>query len=81
MHVVSYIGYRQLVLQPLQQICTLDGKDRLGKPTLSGDESPMDVPGMEDFLEFLMSTDTSASAEPVYIFFLLCKSSRVFCTI
>ncbi|XP_060788227.1 leucine-rich repeat and coiled-coil domain-containing protein 1 isoform X2 [Neoarius graeffei] len=58
-------GYRDLVLQPLQQISTLDGENRFGKPTLSGDESPMDVPGLEDFLEFLISTDTCVAAEPI----------------
>ncbi|MCI4377661.1 hypothetical protein PGIGA_G00206060 [Pangasianodon gigas] len=57
-------GYRDKVLQPLQQISTLDGEDRLGKPTAPGDESPMDIPGLEDFLEFLISTDTSVSVEP-----------------
>lgn len=68
-HCILYIGYRKLVLQTLQQVSTLDGGDRLGKPTLSGDESPMDIPGLEDFLEFLISTDSSASVEPVYSFF------------
>lgn len=58
-----------MVLQPLQQISTLDGEDRLGKPTLLGDESPVDIPGLEDFLEFLVSTDTSVAVEPVNIFF------------
>ncbi|XP_026791598.3 leucine-rich repeat and coiled-coil domain-containing protein 1 isoform X1 [Pangasianodon hypophthalmus] len=57
-------GYRDKVLQPLQQISTLDGEDRLGKATAPGDESPMDIPGLEDFLEFLISTDTSVSVEP-----------------
>lgn len=60
-----------MVLQPLQQISTLDGEDRSGKPTPSRDESPMDIPGLEDFLEFLISTDTSVDVEPVNIFFLL----------
>lgn len=58
-------GYREMVLQPLQQISTLDGEDRSGKPTPSRDESPMDIPGLEDFLEFLISTDTSVDVEPV----------------
>ncbi|KAI5104052.1 leucine-rich repeat and coiled-coil domain-containing protein 1, partial [Silurus meridionalis] len=58
-------GYRNMVLQPLQQISTLDGEDRLGKPSPSLDESPMDIPGLEDFLEFLISTDSSVNVEPV----------------
>ncbi|XP_062849049.1 leucine-rich repeat and coiled-coil domain-containing protein 1 [Trichomycterus rosablanca] len=58
-------GYRDVVLQALQQVSILDGHDRLGKPNPSGDESPMDVPGLEDFLEFLISTDASVNAEQV----------------
>ncbi|KAK3546336.1 hypothetical protein QTP70_025668 [Hemibagrus guttatus] len=58
-------GYREMVLQPLQQISTLDGEDRLGKPTSPKDESPMDIPGLDDFLEYLISTDTSVNVEPV----------------
>ncbi|KAM9500756.1 leucine-rich repeat and coiled-coil domain-containing protein 1 isoform 1-T3 [Clarias gariepinus] len=59
-------GYRDMMLHPLQQISTLDGEDRMGKPISSADESPMDIPGMEDFLEFLISTDNSVNAEPVH---------------
>ncbi|KAI5627917.1 leucine-rich repeat and coiled-coil domain-containing protein 1 [Silurus asotus] len=58
-------GYRDMVLQPLQQISTLDGEDRLGNPSPSLDGSPMDIPGLEDFLEFLISTDSSVNVEPV----------------
>ncbi|XP_053358752.1 leucine-rich repeat and coiled-coil domain-containing protein 1 [Clarias gariepinus] len=59
-------GYRDMMLHPLQQISTLDGEDRMGKPISSADESPMDIPGMEDFLEFLISTDNSVNAELVH---------------
>ncbi|KAF5904080.1 leucine-rich repeat and coiled-coil domain-containing protein 1 isoform X1, partial [Clarias magur] len=59
-------GYRDMMLNPLQQISILDGEDRMGKPISSADESPMDIPGMEDFLEFLISTDNSVNAEPVH---------------
>ncbi|XP_060730038.1 leucine-rich repeat and coiled-coil domain-containing protein 1 isoform X2 [Tachysurus vachellii] len=56
-------GYRDMVLQPLQQISTLDGEDRLGNPTSPKDDSPMDIPGLEDFVEFLISTDTSVLSD------------------
>lgn len=70
-----------MMLHPLQQISTLDGEDRMGKPISSADESPMDIPGMEDFLEFLISTDNSVNAEPVNIFFILSKSTRIWFSI
>lgn len=60
-----------MVLQSLQQITTLDRENRLGKPAPPENESSMDIPGLEDFLEFLVSTDTSVHAEPVNFFFLL----------
>ncbi|KAL7876298.1 hypothetical protein AOLI_G00112610 [Acnodon oligacanthus] len=63
--VCSRPGYREMVLQSLQQVSILDGVDRLGNRPPSGDESPLDVPGLEEFLEFLIPTDTSVSAELV----------------
>ncbi|XP_030629166.1 leucine-rich repeat and coiled-coil domain-containing protein 1 [Chanos chanos] len=54
-------GYREIVLQSLKQITTLDGVGRLGNPVPSEEDDPVDVPGLEDFLEFLVSSD----AEPV----------------
>ncbi|XP_036453284.1 leucine-rich repeat and coiled-coil domain-containing protein 1 isoform X2 [Colossoma macropomum] len=63
--VCSRPGYREMVLQTLQQVSILDGEDRLGNRPPSGDESPLDVPGLEDFLEFLIPTDSSVSAELV----------------
>ncbi|XP_076828286.1 leucine-rich repeat and coiled-coil domain-containing protein 1 [Brachyhypopomus gauderio] len=59
-------GYREMVLQSLHQVSTLDGDDRQGNPSNSGNESLMDVPGLEDFLEFLISTGTSVSDVPVH---------------
>ncbi|TSK82158.1 Leucine-rich repeat and coiled-coil domain-containing protein 1 [Bagarius yarrelli] len=56
-------GYRDMVLQTLQQISALDGEDRLGNRIPPEVESPVDVPGLEDFLEFLVSTDTSVNPE------------------
>lgn len=59
------VGYRDTVLQSLHQVTTLDGADRLGNALHSAEESPMDVPGLEDFLEFLISSDASVNEGPV----------------
>lgn len=67
-----------MVLQPLQQISILDGEDRLGKPTSPKDESTMNIPGLDDFLEYLISTDSSVNIEPVNISFLLSKLQMMF---
>ncbi|XP_031418909.1 leucine-rich repeat and coiled-coil domain-containing protein 1 [Clupea harengus] len=49
-------GYRDTVLESLQQVFILDGVDRFGNP---GEDSPTDIPGLEDFLEHLLCTDTN----------------------
>jgi len=54
-----------MVLQSLHQVTTLDGVDRLGNTAPLAEDSPMDVPGLEDFLEFLISSDTSVKGELV----------------
>uniref|UniRef100_A0A671L361 Leucine-rich repeat and coiled-coil domain-containing protein 1 n=1 Tax=Sinocyclocheilus anshuiensis TaxID=1608454 RepID=A0A671L361_9TELE len=61
--VCSLPGYREMVLQSLHQVTTLDGVDRIGNPSPLAEDSPMDVPGLEDFLEFLISSDTSVNEE------------------
>ncbi|XDV27438.1 hypothetical protein PO909_030970 [Leuciscus waleckii] len=62
--ICSLPGYREMVLQSLHQVTTLDGVDRLGNTSPLAEDSPMDVPGLEDFLEFLISSDTSVNGEP-----------------
>uniref|UniRef100_A0A672N9J1 Leucine-rich repeat and coiled-coil domain-containing protein 1 n=1 Tax=Sinocyclocheilus grahami TaxID=75366 RepID=A0A672N9J1_SINGR len=52
-----------MVLQSLHQITTLDGVDRLGNASALAEDSPMVVPGLEDFLEFLISSDASINGE------------------
>ncbi|KAM8850653.1 leucine-rich repeat and coiled-coil domain-containing protein 1 [Spinachia spinachia] len=52
-------GYREIVIQSLPQISALDGFDRLGNPSHPGFGSPCDVPGLEDYVDLLLSTDTS----------------------
>lgn len=61
--VCKMIGYREMVLQCLHQVTTLDGVDRMGNTCPLAEDSPMDVPGLEDFLEFLISSDTSVNGE------------------
>uniref|UniRef100_A0A672GMS2 Leucine-rich repeat and coiled-coil domain-containing protein 1 n=1 Tax=Salarias fasciatus TaxID=181472 RepID=A0A672GMS2_SALFA len=52
-------GYRETVLQSLPQISVLDGVDRLGNP--SGLSSLCDFPGLEDYVDLLLSSDNSHS--------------------
>ncbi|KAM6920064.1 leucine-rich repeat and coiled-coil domain-containing protein 1 [Lycodopsis pacificus] len=52
-------GYREIVIQSLPQISALDGLDRLGNPSHLGLGSPCDIPGLEDYVDLLLSSDTS----------------------
>uniref|UniRef100_H3C8S7 Leucine-rich repeat and coiled-coil domain-containing protein 1 n=1 Tax=Tetraodon nigroviridis TaxID=99883 RepID=H3C8S7_TETNG len=52
-------GYREMVMQSLPQISALDDLDRLGNPPHQGLVSPCDVPGLEDYVDLLLSSDTS----------------------
>ncbi|XP_023281142.1 leucine-rich repeat and coiled-coil domain-containing protein 1 [Seriola lalandi dorsalis] len=52
-------GYREIVMQSLPQISVLDGLDRLGNPSHPGLGSPCDIPGLEDYVDLLLSSDTS----------------------
>ncbi|XP_037644591.1 leucine-rich repeat and coiled-coil domain-containing protein 1 isoform X2 [Sebastes umbrosus] len=59
-------GYREIVMQSLPQISALDGLDRLGNPSHLGLGSPCDIPGLEDYVDLLLSSDTSHNeAAPV----------------
>ncbi|XP_047444503.1 leucine-rich repeat and coiled-coil domain-containing protein 1 isoform X2 [Mugil cephalus] len=52
-------GFREIVMQSLPQISVLDGLDRLGDPSPPGLGSPCDIPGLEDYVDLLLSSDTS----------------------
>ncbi|XP_019121827.2 leucine-rich repeat and coiled-coil domain-containing protein 1 [Larimichthys crocea] len=52
-------GYREIVMQSLPQISLLDGLDQLGNPSHPGLVSPCDIPGLEDYIDLLLSSDTS----------------------
>lgn len=46
-------------MQSLPQISVLDGLDRLGNPSHLGPGSLCDIPGLEDYVDLLLSSDTS----------------------
>ncbi|XP_075877959.1 leucine-rich repeat and coiled-coil domain-containing protein 1 isoform X2 [Nelusetta ayraudi] len=52
-------GYRELVMQALPQISVLDGLDRLGDASYPNLVSPCDIPGLQDYVDLLQSSDTS----------------------
>lgn len=56
---VPAAGYREIVMQALPQISVLDGLDRLGDPSHPNLVSPCDIPGLEDYVDLLLSSDTS----------------------
>uniref|UniRef100_A0A8D3D0P6 Leucine-rich repeat and coiled-coil domain-containing protein 1 n=1 Tax=Scophthalmus maximus TaxID=52904 RepID=A0A8D3D0P6_SCOMX len=56
---VCHAGYREIVMQSLPQISFLDGLDRLGNPSHRGPGSLCDIPGLEDYVDLLLSSDTS----------------------
>ncbi|XP_046884457.1 leucine-rich repeat and coiled-coil domain-containing protein 1 isoform X2 [Hypomesus transpacificus] len=53
--------YREMVFQALPQISSLDRVDRLGNHTSLGEDCPIDIPGLDDYVDFLLSSDTSAN--------------------
>ncbi|XP_008332751.1 leucine-rich repeat and coiled-coil domain-containing protein 1 isoform X1 [Cynoglossus semilaevis] len=57
-------GYRDIVIQSLPQISVLDGLDRLGNLSHHGLSSPCDIPGLENYVDLLLSSDTSHSEIP-----------------
>ncbi|XP_031586981.2 leucine-rich repeat and coiled-coil domain-containing protein 1 [Oreochromis aureus] len=52
-------GYREIVLQSLPQVSVLDGLNRLGNPSPQSLSSLCDIPGLEDYVDLLLSSDTS----------------------
>ncbi|KAM9323400.1 leucine-rich repeat and coiled-coil domain-containing protein 1 isoform 1-T1 [Pholidichthys leucotaenia] len=51
--------YREIVMQSLPQISVLDGLDQLGNPSPQHLGSLGDIPGLEDYVDLLFSSDTS----------------------
>ncbi|XP_061695152.1 leucine-rich repeat and coiled-coil domain-containing protein 1 isoform X2 [Syngnathoides biaculeatus] len=52
-------GYRDVVMQSLSQVSILDGLDRLGQPSCSLTDSPCDIPGLENYVDLLLLSDTN----------------------
>ena len=51
-------GYRDSVLTAMRGLQALDGWDRCGKAA-NDDDSIQDIPGLESYMEFLMSSTSS----------------------
>lgn len=58
-------GYREIVMQSLPQISVLDDLDRLGNPSHRL-QSPCDIPGLEDYVDLLLSSDTSHNEAVIF---------------
>lgn len=58
-------------MQSLPQISVLDGLDRLGNPSPPGGDSPLDIPGLEDYVDFLLSSDTSTNEVVIFLCYLI----------
>ncbi|KAM8838456.1 leucine-rich repeat and coiled-coil domain-containing protein 1 isoform 2-T2 [Synchiropus picturatus] len=52
-------GYRDMIFQSLPQISYLDGLDQQGSPLHTDADSPCDVPGLENYMDLLLSSDAS----------------------
>lgn len=69
-------------MQSLPQISALDDLDRLGNPS-QGLVSPCDVPGLDDFVDLLLSSDTShTEVVLIYCFYpIILSDSDIMITI
>ncbi|XP_074645238.1 leucine-rich repeat and coiled-coil domain-containing protein 1-like [Tubulanus polymorphus] len=55
-------GYRDRVLSTIPQLIALDNIDRRGK--LLSDNQDIEIPGFEDYIEYLQSSTTTSSNDP-----------------
>ncbi|XP_054625434.1 leucine-rich repeat and coiled-coil domain-containing protein 1 [Dunckerocampus dactyliophorus] len=53
-------GYREVIMRSLPQVLALDGLDWLGNPTPSQADSLCDIPGLENYMDLLLSSDADA---------------------
>ncbi|XP_078073173.1 leucine-rich repeat and coiled-coil domain-containing protein 1 [Mustelus asterias] len=56
-------GYREILLQSLIHLTALDELKRSGESIHSSEGCPLDLPGLEDYLEYLVSSDSSLNVE------------------
>ncbi|XP_051879155.1 leucine-rich repeat and coiled-coil domain-containing protein 1 [Pristis pectinata] len=56
-------GYREVTLQSLNQLTVLDGIRRSGEFIHENEGAPLDIPGLEDYIEYLVSSDSSLNVE------------------
>ena len=59
-----------MVMPSLPQVSVVDGLDRLGNPAPLGLHSPGDIPGLDEYVEFLLSSDASATEMVVPMYFV-----------
>ncbi|XP_048384912.1 leucine-rich repeat and coiled-coil domain-containing protein 1 [Stegostoma tigrinum] len=57
--------YREVMLRSLTQLVVLDGLKRSGESTHSNQGVPLDLPALEDYLEYLVSSESSLNMEKV----------------
>lgn len=53
-------------MQSLPQISVLDGLNRLGNPSSQSLGSLCDIPGLEDYVDLLLSSDASHSEAVIF---------------
>uniref|UniRef100_A0A8C7X3F4 Leucine-rich repeat and coiled-coil domain-containing protein 1 n=1 Tax=Oryzias sinensis TaxID=183150 RepID=A0A8C7X3F4_9TELE len=71
-------GFWDAVMESLPQIFVLDGLDRLRHPSSPGLSSICDIPGLEDYMDFLLSSDTSLHEKVLFIKYLFASLSSSF---
>ncbi|XP_006010308.1 leucine-rich repeat and coiled-coil domain-containing protein 1 isoform X2 [Latimeria chalumnae] len=60
-------GYREIMLQSLPQLTVLDGLNRVGEPVSSSEGGLLDIPGLEDYMEYFASSDSSLNIEKGHV--------------
>lgn len=56
-------GYREIILQSVNQLTVLDGINQSGESLRGSEGAPLDIPGLEDFIEYLVLSDSSVNIE------------------
>ncbi|XP_078253384.1 leucine-rich repeat and coiled-coil domain-containing protein 1 isoform X2 [Rhinoraja longicauda] len=56
-------GYREIILQSVNQLTVLDGIKQSGESLRGSEGAPLDIPGLEDYMEYLVSSDLSVNVE------------------